>query len=109
MEAIAANGDRVPGFFIFKGVRFNENFIAHCEEGAVMSVQENGWIDGDLAVEYLDHLAKNIPGGIGQDKPKLIILDPHMTHVNQTFRDRCKYHSTQLSTFESKRAKAKGK
>jgi hypothetical protein len=82
MEAIAANGDRIPGFFIFKGVRFNENYIAHCEKGAVMSIQENGWIDADLAVGYLDHLAKDIPGGVGQDRPKLLILDPHSTHMN---------------------------
>lgn len=90
MEALSAAGDRLAGYYIFKGQRYNGNYIAGCEEGAAMSMQENGWIDKDLAVGYLDHLARNIPGGVGKDKPKLLILDPHTTHVNQVFRDRCK-------------------
>jgi hypothetical protein len=83
-------------------VRFKENYIAHCEKGAVMLVQENGWIDADLAVRYLDHLAKNIPGGVGQDRPKLLILDSHSTHDDQTFRDRCKWKCQLKSTLLQK-------
>jgi hypothetical protein len=90
VEAVSAACDRLPGYYIFKGQRYNGNYIAGCEEGAAMSMQENGWIDKDLAVGYVDHLARNIPGGVGKDKTKLLILDPHTTHVNQVFRDRCK-------------------
>lgn len=86
METVCADGSRLPGYFIFKGSRFSENYIVNCEEGAAMSVQENGWIDQDLAVGFLDHMRKHLGPG-----KKLLILDPHATHVNQRFVDRCKF------------------
>ena len=52
------------------------------ELGAVMTIQENKWIDNDIFCDWLQHFKKNVPRGINKEKKHLLVLDGQKSHVN---------------------------
>ena len=45
LSAVNANGEFIPNYYIFKGIRKIKNYVALCEEGAMMGTQKKGWMD----------------------------------------------------------------
>ena len=44
LSCVNANGGSIPNFYILKGSYFFEDYIARCELGAVMGMQQNAWM-----------------------------------------------------------------
>ena len=44
LNCINADGGCIPNFYILKGCYFFDDYIANCEEGAVMGMQSNAWM-----------------------------------------------------------------
>ena len=44
LSCVNADGGRIPNFYILKGCYFFQDYIANCEEGAVMGMQPNAWM-----------------------------------------------------------------
>ena len=42
LSTINAQGKSIPNCYIFKGVRKLKNYVALCEEGAMMGMQKKG-------------------------------------------------------------------
>ena len=55
LSAINAQGEFIPNYYIFKGVRKLNNYVALCEEGAMMGTQKEGWMDTIHFMEWMDH------------------------------------------------------
>ena len=53
LTAINASGSNIPNYYIFKGVRKVKNYIAFCEEEALMGMQKKG-IDRYLSFLGID-------------------------------------------------------
>ena len=45
LSAINANGDSIPNYYIFKEIRKIKNYVALCEEGAMMGMQKKDRMD----------------------------------------------------------------
>ena len=44
LSCVNIDGGSIPNFYILKGSYFLEDYIARCEEGAVMGMQPNVWM-----------------------------------------------------------------
>ena len=44
LSCINATEGHIPNFYILKGIYFREDYIANCEDGAVMDMQLNAWM-----------------------------------------------------------------
>ena len=74
-------GQRIPGFYIFKGQKQIKNYIAGCELGACMAAQPHAWMTKELFLNWLHHFAISIPGGVSTSNRHLLIFDGHGSHV----------------------------
>ena len=50
-----ASGGYMPNFYILKGIYFREDYIANCEDGAVMGMQPNVWMTRWLFESWISH------------------------------------------------------
>ena len=44
LNCINATGGHIPDSYILKGIYFREDYIANCEDGAIMGMQPNAWM-----------------------------------------------------------------
>ena len=82
-SCINADGGSIPNFYILKGTYFLEDYIARCEDGAVMGMQPNVWMTKWLFESWISHFITCLKKGPGVDLTKrhLLILDGHNSHV----------------------------
>ena len=83
LSCINADGGSIPNFYILKGKYFLEDYVARCEEGAVMGMQPNAWMTKWLFESWISHFIECLRGGPGlsQTNRHLLILDGHNSHV----------------------------
>ena len=55
LSCINADGGSIPNFYILKGSYFLEDYIARCEPGAVMGMQQNVWMTRWLFESWISH------------------------------------------------------
>ena len=72
-----------PNFYILKGCYFLADYIANCEEGAVMGMQPNAWMTRWLFESWVSHFIECLKrgSGIALSNQHLLILDGHNSHV----------------------------
>ena len=83
LSCINADGGSIPNFYILKGTFFLEDYIARCEDGAVMGMQPNAWMTKWLFESWISHFItclRNEPG-VDLTNRHLLILDGHNSHV----------------------------
>ena len=83
LSCINADGGCIPNFYILKGCYFLVDYIANCEEGAVMGMQPKAWMTRWLFESWIFHFIKCLKRGPGVDLSNrhLLILDGHNSHV----------------------------
>ena len=82
MTCINAASSHIPNLYIFKRkTKPQIDYIKHCEAGAAMTYQENGYITAKIFLEWLVHFKNNVPGGMFKENQHLLILDGHTSHV----------------------------
>ena len=83
LSCVNADGGCVPNFYILKGCYFLQDYIANCEEGAVMGMQPNAWMTRWLFESWISHFIECLKRGPGVDLTNrhLLILDGHNSHV----------------------------
>ena len=83
LSCVNANGGCIPNFYILKGSYFLQDYIANCEEGAVMGMQPNAWMTRWLFESWISHFLKCLKRGPGVDLTNrhFLILDGHNSHV----------------------------
>ena len=83
LSCINADGGSIPNFYILKGSYFFEDYIARCESGAVMGMQQNAWMTRWLFESWISYFLEYLKNGLGVDHSNrhLLILDRHNSHV----------------------------
>ena len=83
LSYINASGGHIPNFYILKGIYFREDYIANCEDGAVMGMQPNAWMTRWLFESWISHFIECLKRGPGIDLQNrhVLILDGHNSHV----------------------------
>ena len=83
LSCINAGGGDIPNFYILKGIYFREDYIANCEDGAVMGMQLNAWMTRWLFESWISHFIECLKRGLGIDLQNrhVLILDGHNLHV----------------------------
>ena len=83
LSCINADEGSIPNFYILKGSYFFEDYIARCESGAIMDMQQNVWIIRWLFESWISHFPEYLKNGPGIDHNNrhLLILDRHNSHV----------------------------
>lgn len=94
--AINAVGNCVPAHFVFPRVRFQEHFLIGGSAGCTGSANPSGWMTATDFLSYIRHFqgfTRSSP-----EKPCLLILDNHASHVSVDVIDFCKEHGIVLLT-----------
>ena len=83
LSCINARGGSVPNFYILKGTYFLQDYIAGCEEGAVMGMQPNAWMTRWLFESWILHFIECLKRGpsINLNNRHLLVLGGHNSHV----------------------------
>ena len=90
--AASASGDTIPPMHIFPGVRFKSNPMDGCVYDAYMGHSPTGWIDTALFYGWLvNHFATKVT-----QRPVLLIVDGHSSHVDLEVAKFCRDNSIHL-------------
>jgi hypothetical protein len=83
LSCINAAGEKVPNFYIFKGMRMRRNFLELADDGDTMAMQPQAWMTAFLFDAWISHFigALGKRGGISPSNRHLLILDGHCSHV----------------------------
>ena len=57
---INASSKSIPSFHIFKGKKVMMNFIQHCENGATMAMQPEGWMTATLFSHWISYFIQSL-------------------------------------------------
>ena len=93
-----AVGNHVPPYYVFKGKRWNNNFLDGAPPGSNGKMSESGWSNTAIFTHYItSFFASHV--GITDNKDQattLILYDGHKSHVNLTLTNWAKRHNTVL-------------
>lgn len=78
LACACANGTWIPPMTIFKGVRWNENLTSDCLPNALVKLSPKGWITSEIFLEWFSFFINSIP----PDRPVVLIMDSHASHIN---------------------------
>ena len=83
LVCINAAGLAIPSFYVFKGIRFRQNYIERCEPGATMAMQPRAWMTTYLFSAWISHFIESVRcmGAVSTDQRHLLILDGHASHI----------------------------
>lgn len=86
--AVSAAGNYIPPMLIYPRKRMTPTLQKNGPIGATYKCSKNGWINGDLFLEWLNHFAKHAKPT--ESDPILLILDNHSSHISVEIYDFCK-------------------
>ena len=87
LVAASAAGSVIPPMHIFPGKRFSYNPLEGAVAGAYMGRSDNGWMVTQLFYGWLaNHFVSHIP----PERPVLLIVDGHSTHIDVEISKFCK-------------------
>lgn len=78
--AINAMGHRIPPFYIFPRTNMQRIFMDGASYGSVGHATESGWMNSATFLKFLDQFIMHLHAS--PDKPALLILDGHASHLN---------------------------
>ena len=92
---VAANaaGNVIPPMHVFPGIRFRYNPLEGCVEGAYFGRSDSGWMVTELFYGWLaNHFIKHITS----ERPVLLLVDGHTTHIDIETSKFCMHHGILL-------------
>jgi len=95
--AVNAIGSYVPPIFIFPRVKFRDHFLNQAPTGSVGSANPSGWMKADDFLVFIKHFTNYTR--CSPEKPVLILLDNHESHMSIDVIDHCKLNGVILLTF----------
>lgn len=96
---ISAAGTFIPPLLIYKGVNFIEGMLdgATVPSGTVAAFTDTGYMHENIFYMYIEHFNRKIPA----DRPVLLILDGHSSHINLVSIRFCHIHNILLYVLPS--------
>lgn len=84
-ESVSAAGLTIPPFVILKGVSILTKLVANdLEEDTILATSPNGWINDQIALEWLDHFIAHTTPAEPNDW-RLLLVDNHGSHLTTEF------------------------
>ena len=77
---VSATGNTIPPMFILPRVHYRNHFINTAPHGSVGAANKSGWINVASVPDYLTHVVQNTR--CTKEKPILLIMDNHETHMS---------------------------
>jgi DDE superfamily endonuclease len=93
---INAIGNSIPPFMVFPRVFFKAHMLHGAPPGSAGSAQPSGWMTTNNFIEYLKHFIKY--SSVSVNKPALLILDNHESHISIEAIELCKESGAVLLT-----------
>lgn len=97
IAAVNATGNSIPPLFVFPRVNFKPFMLNGAPSGSIGSANPSGWSNDVIFVHFLHHFIKHVRPSV--DRPVLLLLDNHETHVNISVIDLAKKSGIILLTF----------
>lgn len=97
IACINAIGNSIPPMLIFPRVNFKEHMLIGAPNGSIGGANPSGWSNEGLFVDYLKHFIKHVKPNI--EKPTLLILDNHETHISIEALDLAKENGVVMLSF----------
>lgn len=95
---VSASGQIIPPFIIFSKRLPSQSFLAEGPKDALYGVSEKGHMDGELFSMWLKHFVKHAPA----ERPLLLFMDQHETHVSKASVDICRAHGVEMVCLPAK-------
>ena len=98
-----AQGETIPNFYIFKGIRVSRNYLAKCEDGASFGMQRKGWVDSFMFSKGMDHFLSKLTekGLLPLTNRHLLVLDGHKAHLTLEVVTKVKRNGVDMLTLPS--------
>lgn len=77
---INAAGQAVPPYLIFPRVNFKPHMLNGAPNGAGGNANKSGWVNSVIFIDILKHFVKFVK--CTEDKPVLLIMDNHESHIS---------------------------
>ncbi|XP_031350642.1 uncharacterized protein LOC116176287 [Photinus pyralis] len=88
MCCMNAAGGYIPPMFIYPRKRMSASLETGGPVGAIYHCSDNGWINQDLFLTWLEHFKKHAKPSL--DDPVLLVCDNHGSHISIAMHDFCK-------------------
>lgn len=95
--AVNAIGSYVPPIFIFPRAKFRDHFLNQAPTGSAGSANPSRWMKADDFLVFMKHSTSYTK--CSPEKPVLILLDNHESHLSIDVIDQCKLSGVILLTF----------
>jgi len=81
-----AAGQSVPPYYVFPGVRWNDDFMKGACPGSAGEMSKSGWSNTSVFLNYLTkHFISYVP--TDSEYPTLILYDGHRSHISLTLAE----------------------
>lgn len=97
ISCVNAIGNSVPPMLIFPRVNFKQHMLIGAPNGAIGGANPSGWSTERLFLDFLEHFIGHVKPTT--DKPVLLILDNHETHISIESLDLAKENGVVMLTF----------
>ena len=78
LDAISAEGEKLPPFIIFKGKYNLQSWLApNSYPGTKFTKSENAWMTTEIFAEWFNHFCNSIT-----QRPLIVVYDGHVTHLS---------------------------
>lgn len=89
IETISGTGQTVPPFIILPGKQLAVKHLNNCLEPAtVLATSPSGYIDDQLALDWVDHWEKHTRPADPSER-RMLVMDNHGSHCTIEFHQRC--------------------
>ncbi|KAF2883865.1 hypothetical protein ILUMI_22310 [Ignelater luminosus] len=94
---VSASGNSIPPFLIFCRKNFKNVMLANTPPGCVGAVHSSGWMTSEKFFLFIKHFVRF--ARCSQEKPVLLILDNHESHLSIPVLNFCKSNGVVLFSF----------
>lgn len=95
--AVSASGSFIPPMMVFPRVNYKAHMIIGAPPGTLGVANPSGWMSSELFIKWLQHFIEN--ARVTKDKPALLIMDNHDSHISIEGIELAKDNGLTLLTF----------
>ncbi|KMQ88629.1 tigger transposable element-derived protein 6-like protein [Lasius niger] len=95
--AVSASGNSVPPLFVFPRKYFKDYFIVDGPPGSIGAANPSGWVTKDEFLLFIKHFVHHTR--CSKERPILIVLDNHNSHMGLNMIDYCRDNGVILLSF----------
>lgn len=95
--AINAIGNSVPPLLVFPRKNFKQHMLVGAPPGSEGAANPSGWSSKEIFLQWLNHFIKH--AGPTENRPVLLIMDNHDTHISLEVIEIAKSNNVILLTF----------